>query len=143
MAKSSFRLQIRRFAISTSLVAWVVLLASCGEQSRVTDDDLPPPATYEVRGQVRNVKEQSIGRTQLSIHHEALPDFVGIHGEVESMKSMTMPFTVAEAVDLEGIAPGTKILFQLTVDWSAPEPALITGIEKLPPDSALEFESLN
>ena len=143
MAKSSSRLQFRRIAISIPLVAWVVLLASCGEQSQVSDDGLPPPATYEVRGLVRHVKQQSIGGTQLSIRHEAMPDFIGINGQVEGMKSMTMPFTVAESVDLEGIAPGTKILFHLTVDWSAPEPALITAIEILVPDSALQLESPN
>jgi len=123
-------------------VSWVIaiLLTACGGKPQVSDD-LPPPATYEVRGLVRTIKEQSIGRTQLSIHHEAMPDFVGIKGEVEGMKPMTMPFTVAESVDLEGIVPGTKILFHLTVDWSAPEPALITAIEILPPDSALQLES--
>lgn len=88
---------------------------------------------------MRTVKEQSIGRTQISVHHEEMPDFVGIRGEVEGMKSMTMPFTVAESVDLEGIEPGTKILFRLTVDWSASEPALITAIETLPPDTALQL----
>ena len=128
-------------AISCSLVALPMLLAACGGQSRVSDDDLPPPATYKIRGLVRQVKEQSIGSTQLSILHEAMPEFVGIKGEVEGMKSMTMPFTVAESVDLEGITPGTKIAFQLTVDWSAPEPALITGIEVLPPDSELQLGS--
>lgn len=130
-------------AISCSLVALTTLLAACGGQTQVSDDDLPPPAAYEVRGLVRQVKEQSIGRTQLSIHHEAMPEFVGIQGEVEGMKSMTMPFTVAETVDLEGVAPGTKVLFQLTVDWSAPEPALITGIEVLPEDFELQLEKLN
>ena len=130
-------------AILASLSALVVLLTSCGEQSQVSNDQLPPPATYEVRGLVRKIKQQSIGRTQVSIHHEAIPEFVGIKGQVEGMKSMTMPFTVAESVDLEGIAPGTKIVFELTVDWSAPEPALITGIEVLPPDSELQLQSLD
>lgn len=122
--------------------SWVLatLLTACGGKSQ-PGDDLPPPATYEVRGLVRTIKEQSIGSTQLSIHHEAMPDFVGIKGQVEGMKSMTMPFTVAESVDLDGITPGTKILFQLTVDWSAPEPALITAIEVLPPESTLQLES--
>ena len=74
------------------------------------------------------------------IHHVIeFFDFVGITGEVEGMDSMTMPFTVAESVDLEGIETGTKIRFRLTVDWSAPEPALITGNEKLPPDTPLEL----
>lgn len=135
MTKSS-----SRGTSSFSLVAAVILLAACGGQSHVSND-LPPPATYEVRGLVRQVKEQSIGRTQLSIHHEAMPGFVGIKGVVEGMKSMTMPFTVAASVDLEGIAPGTKILFELTVDWSAPEPALITKIEVLPQDFELRLGS--
>ena len=106
----------------------------------MNETDLPAPAEYQVRGLVRQVKPQSIGSTQLSIHHEAIPDFVGIRGDVEGMKSMTMPFTVAESVDLEGIGPGTKLQFRLTVDWTAPEPALITAIEVLPAETPLQLD---
>lgn len=126
--------------LTASLAAVVFLFSGCGGSSEVTDD-LPAAATYEVKGLVRAVKEQSIGRTQLSIQHEAIPEFVGITGKTEGMDSMIMPFTVAEAVDLEGIETGTKIRFRLTVDWSAPEPALITGIEVLPAEEPLALGS--
>jgi Cu/Ag efflux protein CusF len=114
--------------------------AACDSQPTGTRDETPPPASYQLRGIVRQVDLGSIGRTQLSIHHEAIPDFVGLTGEVEGMKAMTMPFTAAESVDLTGVEPGSKISFELTVDWSAPEPALITKLQVLPPDTQLVFD---
>ena len=124
-------------AVVCCFMVWTILLSACGQET--ADQALAPPAEYQVRGVVRQIKEQSIGSTQLSIHHEAIPDFVGIQGDVVGMKSMTMPFTVAESVEWRDISPGMKIAFQLTVDWTAPEPALITRIEVLPTETELDL----
>ena len=132
-----WRLPVWKGSVAFCFTVWTILLSACGQKT--ADQAVAPPAEYEVRGVVRQIKEKSIGSTQLSIHHEAIPDFVGIQGDVVGMKSMTMPFTVAESVELQDISPGMKIAFQLTVDWSAPEPALITRIEVLPADTDLDL----
>lgn len=101
----------------------------------------PDPAVYDVRGVVRQIRQVGDGKTQLSILHEAIPDFVGINGDVVGMKSMTMPFTVADSVDLTDIEPGSRVQIELSVDWNRSEPALILSIELLPEDAALSFET--
>jgi len=115
---------------------------ACGGSSDLPAD-APAPATYEVRGVIRQVREVGDNKTQLFIHHEAVPEFVGIQGDVVGMKSMTMPFTVAESVDLTGIEPGSKVHFELAVDWSLSEPGVITAIETLPEDTVLTFGGSN
>jgi len=96
--------------------------------------------TYEVRGVVRQIRQPGDGKTQLSVLHEAIPDFVGINGDVVGMKSMTMPFTVADSVDLTGIEPGSRVRFEPSVDWDRTEPGLIITIAHLPDDAVLSFE---
>jgi Cu/Ag efflux protein CusF len=88
---------------------------------------------------VRQVRELPDGRSQLSVHHEEIADFVSINGEVIGMKSMTMPFSVAESVDLTGVQAGSKISFALSVDWSRTEPALIESLEILTEEAVLEL----
>ena len=77
----------------------------------------------------------------LSVEHESIPDFVGIRGDVEGMESMTMSFVVADDIDLAGIDQGTKISFELTVDWSASVPGQVTTIRILPTETQLSFEA--
>ena len=97
------------------------------------------PTSYAVRGVVRQIRELGDGKTQLSVLHEAIDEFVGITGEVVGMKSMTMPFTVEDGVDLTGIEPGSKVRFELSVDWDRAEPGLISAVEPLPQDTVLDI----
>ena len=124
----------------TLVSATLVIAVSCDGSKEPTVKG-PEPTTYDVRGVVRQVRDLGDGHTQLSVHHEAIPDFVSINGEVIGMKSMTMPFTVADQVDLSGVDAGAKIQFDLSVDWSRPEPALIDSLEVLPEDTDLEVGS--
>jgi Cu/Ag efflux protein CusF len=98
-----------------------------------------PTRTYRVRGVIRQLPRADEAGTPLLIHHEAISDFVGISGDVEPMEAMTMAFPVASEVSLEGLAPGDRIAFDLEVDWTAPPPAQITALEKIPPETELEF----
>lgn len=134
---------------SPTFIGLLVMLGStnlwmaCGSPPEPPEVVNPEPATYSVRGVIRQVRPALDGKTQLSILHEAIPDFVGITGEVVGMKSMTMPFTVADDVDLTGFEPGSRVQIQLSVDWDRAEPGLITAIETLPEDVLLSFESLD
>ncbi len=116
--------------------------SACGGSSEPTVD-APAPATYHLRGVIRQVRELGDSKTQLYVRHEAIPDFVGIEGDVVGMKSMTMPFAVAKSVDLTGIEPGSKVYFELSVDWNRSEPGRITAIETLPEDTVLTFDASN
>src|SRR5690606_37840388 len=67
-----------------------VLTAEYGEHTR----------TYEVRGEVERLPDPNDAGTDFIVHHEAIDDFVNQHGEVSGMHSMSMPFILAEGVDL-------------------------------------------
>ena len=125
-----------------SMFALALLWQGCGSPPEPATTS-PGPQLYSVRGVVRQIRPEIDGKTQLSILHEAIPDFVGINGEVVGMKSMTMPFTVADTVDLSAVEPGARIMIALSVDWDRPEPGLITAIEFLPADVVLDFEVAN
>jgi Cu/Ag efflux protein CusF len=95
--------------------------------------------TFRVRGVIRQLPQADEAGTPLLVHHEAISDFVGLSGDVEPMAAMTMAFPIGSEVSLEGLAPGDKIVFDLEVDWSAATPAQITALDKIPPDTVLEF----
>ena len=115
-------------------VVLVALLAGCGSEPI---EQWPPVEVYSVRGEVASLPAS--GRPTLGIRHEAIPEFVGITGEVEPMAPMTMQFAVVDGVDLAAIAIGSKIAFELEVDWSADERARVIALTALPPETELDF----
>ena len=50
-------------------------------------------------------------------------------------------FLLSSELPLEGLAVGDKITFRLQVDWQATPPATVIRIDKLPPDTVLEWEA--
>lgn len=106
------------------------------------DDREPTEARrYQVRGQVVRPVDTSAAERSLWLTHEAIPDFVGIDGELEGMDSMTMLFVLDTSLETSGLTKGTKVRFELTVDWSAAQAGKITAIEILPAETTLSFES--
>lgn len=96
---------------------------------------------YSVRGEVIENHGDRTPRG-LVLHHEAIDDFESITGDVWGMDSMTMPFLVSDDVTLDDLAEGDKIAFTLRVDWSDDDtPQIVTGLEKLPADTELEFRT--
>lgn len=73
------------------------------------------PQTYEVKGEVMRLP--AAGSREILIRHEAIPDFRSEAGKVVGMDAMTMPFTLAEGVALDGIAVGDPISFTLETRW--------------------------
>ncbi len=131
-------LRSRDASVLLLLLVLAGLLPACGGPGEPTDQpDVAGPAVYNVRGMVREVRHLGEESLQLSVFHEAIPGFIGITGDVVGMKSMTMPFAVDAGVDLSGIEAGSKIDFELSVDWSRREPGLITAISLLPEDTEL------
>ena len=97
----------------------------------------PPAREYQVKGLVGSV---SADGKEIHIHHEAIPEFVGIDGQAEPMESMSMPFPVADPALAQGIAAGDRIDFTFRVDWEGKRPLEVTRVAKLPADARLSFE---
>lgn len=92
---------------------------------------------YTVRGEV--VRVSTAARApELTIRHEAIPDFADRGGATVGMAAMVMPFAVARDVPLAGLAPGDKIRFRFAMDWSASRME-IEAVEELPPETPLDF----
>jgi Cu/Ag efflux protein CusF len=87
-----------------------------------------PADRYVVNGEV--VRLPAAGSRELFVKHEAIPGFKDESGKVVGMEAMSMPFTVAEGVALEGLAPGDAISFTLEVRWGDSQaPIRIVQIE--------------
>ena len=123
---------------ATLLLFAVAFIGGCGGTER--QEASVPPKSYAMRGMVRQISEPDVEERQIWIHHEAVDDFVNIRGDTVPMDAMTMPFHLAESVDLTGVEPGDKVSFRLDVDWSAGVPARIGHLEALPAETQLSFE---
>jgi protein SCO1 len=102
-----------RAVAAAALLAFVF---GCGGMSG-PDPAAPdvPAGTYEIRGVVTAVDSP---RRIVEIDHEAIP---GV------MPAMTMPYEVASAGLLDGIAPGDRVLGTLRVDARG---YVITALQK-------------
>jgi Cu/Ag efflux protein CusF len=125
-----------RYACSTLLAVALVALGACGGGTPP-----PPPgnADYEARGEIAKLPDAT--SPQIWIRHEAIADFRNEQGEVVGMESMTMPFSVAPDLSLEGFAPGDRIGFRLEMRWGDRAAASVARIEKLPEGTRLAWES--
>ncbi len=111
-------------------------LAGCGSEPV---EQWPPVKVYTVRGEVQGLPAPEPPGNRITIRHEAIPDFIGILGDPEPMKAMTMKFDLAEEVDTSALEIGEKIEFGLEVDWSADKRARVISIRTLPPETELQF----
>lgn len=108
-----------------------LLAAACGKSksdSAAAAGADKPDQVYTVRGVLETLPDRD---GKITIHHEAIPDFINMEGKRNGMPSMSMPFEVAENVSLSGFAVGDKIEFTLEVRWKAPEVLSIPRITKL------------
>jgi hypothetical protein len=130
-ATAGFRRIAAVFAASAAIAA-----ASCSKPPEA------PAATadsYAMRGEI--VRLPAAGSREMAIRHEAVPDFRDEGGKVVGMEAMTMPFTLAQGVGVDALAPGDKIAFTLEMRWRNPrELARISRIERLPAGTLLSWE---
>jgi Cu/Ag efflux protein CusF len=119
--------------------ALLVLLSACPRQ----EAELPPPdQTYDSRGVVYGIMHLEGRWPEITLHHQAIPEFVGREGAVAGMESMAMPFTVAPGVSLEGIEEGDPVAFRFEVRWEGQPTLLVTSLEPLPPGTVIDFSPL-
>lgn len=91
---------------------------------------------YHMRGEIKAIGETPEG--DITIHHEAVPEFRNTLDKPEPMGSMTMPFEVKKGVSLEGLKAGDKVAFDWEVNWDAGVHEIV-GISKLPAGAVLTF----
>ena len=98
-------------------VALASLAAGCSGQMGAPDPPAATPeAVYDIRGVVVAV---DAGRSLLEIDHEEIPGF---------MPAMTMPYEVADAGLLQGLAKGDRVRGTLRVDRRG---YIITALAKI------------
>ncbi|MHA7811796.1 MAG: copper-binding protein [Phycisphaerales bacterium] len=106
------------------------------------------PDTYTgIRGEITQLPDPSVPNSPFKIRHEQIRDFKTADGNVNvtaegiaGMRSMTMPFPLAEGVTLDGYGVGDKVEFDFVVNWGGGSAAWeITRIEKLPADTELDY----
>lgn len=145
MTRSTPALGPARPTVCGRLAGLAIALAALGACGPGGGQDADPAReasarTYRVRGVLESLPDPATGGGELRIRHEAIPDLVGASGEIEGMAAMTMPFPLAEEVDLAGFAAGDPVRIDLTVDWQAARPVAVTAIEKLPAGTELALD---
>jgi hypothetical protein len=117
------------------LLALLLCLAAvgCGKK-KATDSSAGAGKSYTVRAKI-----EAVDGRELTLRHEAIPDFVNAFGETSGMKSMAMPFAAAKDLPLDGIAAGDLVEVVIHTDWNASTALIIDKITKLPPDTALKI----
>ena len=126
---------MRRSTLAVALLAAAAVIGAgaCRKQEHLA----PADATYSTRGQVIEVPKVEGG--ELSVHHEAVPDFRDAEGKPSHMDSMSMPFAVARDVPLAGIAPGDKVAMTFEVRWDSEPTLRVVKLEELPENTALNL----
>jgi hypothetical protein len=124
-----------RQAHRVGVLIWLALSAAgCGHGPAKTD------ARYHLRGVIAAMSGSGAD-AELSIHHEAIPNFKDRDGHASTMASMTMIFGLAQGVSPAALHVGDKIAFDFDLRWSTSPALLITKLEKLPADTPLALSS--
>jgi Cu/Ag efflux protein CusF len=114
--------------IALALAAGLGLAAGCGKHK----GGAPAGARYTARAQI-----EAIDGRELTLHHEAIPDFVNAFGEKVTMESMAMPFAAEAGVALDGLAPGDLVEVRFHPDWNQTPSLRIDALTVLPPGTKL------
>lgn len=133
---------VRAAALSIAVTAGAASLPGCGDPG-------PEPAsspafvadqTYtQISGVITVMPDPARPINGLTIAHEHIPDFRGRDGEVyvasdgtRGMRAMTMEFTPAPGVSLDGFQTGDAVLFGFEVDWDGDPHYRLHVIEHAP-----------
>jgi len=95
---------------------------------------------YSVRGTVISVEQGKDGRSQVTLLHEAIPEFKNQTGMVVGMEPMAMTFTASEELPTGSLQPQAKIQIVFEVHWNSAERLLLKEFQLLDDDTPLEFK---
>ncbi|CAG0981922.1 hypothetical protein PHYC_01812 [Phycisphaerales bacterium] len=122
----------RCFAVLVLVLLGLLIPSGCGRKAPAAADQ-----TYTVRGVVEDLPGP---KAALSVHHEAIPNFVGRDGRVTGMREMIMEFPdVAPKVSLDALRVGDPIEMTLEIRWNSDPRMLVTSLKKLPVDAKLNL----
>ncbi len=128
---------------SLALTITLALLPACGRSpTEVRQYDPPartPDATYVTRAIIDALPIPGDPKTELRAHHEAVDDFKDRTGKIVGMGAMIMDFPPAKGVSLAGLKVGDKVTMTWSVWWDSTPAWLAVKLEKLPPDTKIEF----
>lgn len=123
-------------------------MAGCGKPEPSTVEVDPTVRSYTVKGRIAALPDAEIGLDDLTITHEAIPEFRDRDGEVVSMDAHAMPFPLGEGVSIEGFLPGDAVEFTFEVDYTLDgHPQYITQIKHIedgkdvPPIMTKDYET--
>lgn len=123
----------------------MTLVVSCtapggpsGGSGVATAELAPADQSYTVEGVIESIPAD-LSSSPMSIRHQSIDEFVDREGAVVSMHSMSMPFTVADTVSTDGLADGDAIRFTFEVRWESDPILLVTALDRLPADHAVDF----
>ena len=116
-----------------------VVAAGCSDSEAPASADTAQTQTYTVRGRVVKLPSGPVDAGEVTLHHEAIPDFVGKDGVASGMKSMIMPFPAGPGIRFEGLEPNDVVEIDFAVNWSRKPHYYITRIEPLPADTTLDL----
>lgn len=119
------------------LILLLLLLATPSGCNTARPDLARPDQMYTTRGRV---ERWTPGTRRIQVHHESLPGFVDADGRKVGMKAMSMSFSVAPDLDLEGVKPGDTVKLTFEVRHDSEPTLLITRLEELPPGTALQLD---
>lgn len=130
----------RLLALAAMLLAAAPAVIGAGGCERRAPEAAAGPATlYEVRGVITQLPEPGKTRSQLFIHHEAIPNF-STGGKVVGMAEMTMPFPTAQGLSLAGLKVGDPVTFTMEIREQPRLTYQVTKIVKLPEGTRPEFK---
>ncbi len=114
------------------LLAVALLAAPAGCGKNKTSD--APEQSYTVRAKVERID----GR-EITLRHEAIPDFVNPFGERAVMESMAMRFALGDGVATGDVVPGDVVEVRFHTDWDERPALRIDSVRELPADTRLEL----
>ncbi|MFN5943528.1 MAG: hypothetical protein ACK5P8_03940 [Phycisphaerae bacterium] len=100
-----------------------------------------PEYTYTTRGVITGLPGR--GTLYVQVHHEEIPEFVNKAGEKTGMKEMIMDMPNAiPDVKLDEFAIGDKVSMTFEVRYKTDPRMVITKIEKLSADTAMNLRPM-
>ena len=127
---------------ATAALAALALAIGTGA-CRKQEEARPAPSSseqrYTFRAEVVKLPVATHARPQITLRHEAIPDFRDQSGAVVGMAAMVMPFELAPSASADGVTAGDKVEVILVADWTRPS-FRIERLTRLPRDTVLALE---
>lgn len=135
---------VPRGITATGAILTAIAVVLVGPLAGCSKNNNAPTARYTVRGEIAALPVANDPTSDFRVHHEAIPSFRASWPDGPlGMKSMTMPFPVAEGLSLDGLKVGEAIELTFAVDYD-PKTGKVssfraTAVKPLPAGTMLDF----